>query len=305
MKAVEDIEQERDRLHTHWKQKLKRARYNVELAERRYRAVDPDNRLVAASLEKQWEEALLAERQLEDEHDRFARQLPPQLTTDERTRIQLLARDLPALWQAAATTNADRKEIIRCLIDRVDVHVRCDSEHVDATIHWKGGYISQHEFIRPVATYAQLRDFESLMSRIVELRQQGHVASEIARILNREGFSPPKRRGEFTAPVVYQLLKRRNMIGRERSHGSLLGEHEWWVADLARELQMSAGKLRDWARREWVHARQTPIQHYWVVWADDEELKRLRKLLAKSRRGINAYSPANTTPKSRLQQPTP
>src|SRR5688572_167167 len=103
----------------------------------------------------------------------------------------------------------------------------------------RGGYTSQHEFIRPVATYAQLRDFESLMSRIVELREHGHVASEIAKILNREGFSPPKRRGSFTPPVVYQLLKRRNMIGRERSHDSLLGENEWWIADVARKLQMS------------------------------------------------------------------
>lgn len=296
IKAVEDVEKERDSLHVHWKQKLKRARYNVELAERRYRAVDPENRLVAASLEKQWEEGLRTERQLEDEYDRFVRQSPPQLTTDERARIESLARDIPALWQAEATTNANRKEIIRCLIDRVDVHVKCDSEHVDATIHWKGGYTSQHGFIRPVATYAQLRDFEALMNRVVELRERGRVANEIAKILNREGFSPPKRRGEFTSPVVYQLLKRRNMIGRERSHDELLGEHEWWVADLARELQMSAGKLRDWARREWVHARQTPIQNYWVIWADDEELDRLRKLLAQSRRGINAYTAENTTP---------
>jgi DNA invertase Pin-like site-specific DNA recombinase len=303
MKAVEDVEKERASLDTHWKQKLKRAQYEVDLAERRYRAVDPDNRLVAASLEKQWEEALLAERQLEDDYDRFLRQSSPQLTADERARIESLTRDIPALWHAAGTTNADRKEIVRCLIDRVVVHVKCDSEYVDATIHWKGGYASQHGFIRPVATYAQLRDFEVLLNRVVELRERGHVADEIAKILNREGFSPPKRRGEFTSPVVYQLLKRRNMIGRERSHDELLGEHEWWVADLARELQMSAGKLRDWGRREWVHARQTPIQNYWVVWADDEELKRLLKLLAKSRRGINAYSSANTTPKSRPQHP--
>ena len=109
MKAVEDIEQERASLNTHWKQKLQRAQYEVDLAERRYRAVDPDNRLVAASLEKQWEEALLAERRLEEEYDRFLRQSPPQLTADERARIESLTRDIPALWHAEGTTNADRK----------------------------------------------------------------------------------------------------------------------------------------------------------------------------------------------------
>ena len=115
------------------------------------------------------------------------------------------------------------------------------------TIHWAGGYESQHEIVRPVATYEQLRDFELLMNRVEELRHAGHTATEIAQALNVEGFYPPKRRGEFTAPVVHQLLKRRGLMGNERSHGELLGRDEWWLADLAGELQMSHLKLRDWA----------------------------------------------------------
>ena len=110
-------------------------------------------------------------------------------------------------------------------VDQVVVHLSTESEFVDATIHWKGGFTSQHEFARPVSTYARQRDFESLMSRVDELREQGQTASEIAATLNAEGFKPPKRRGEFSSPVVYQLLKRRGLMGNERSHEELVTVH--------------------------------------------------------------------------------
>lgn len=301
LKASADVERERNAVQKNWQQRLKRARYDVELAERRYQAVDPENRLVAATLEKRWEELLGKERQLQEEYDRFSRETPHQLTAEERSRIAALASDIPALWNAPGTTNADRKQIIRYLVERVVVHVRCDSEFVDVTIHWAGGYESQHEIVRPVATYAQLRDFPRLMERVVELREAGNAAPQIAKALNAEGFYPPKRSGEFTTPVVQQLLKRRGLIGNERSHDELLDQHEWWLTDLARELKMSHLKLRDWAKREWVHSRKTPVQGYWILWADKSELKRLRTLLAQSQRGINAYSSELTKPKERSE----
>jgi DNA invertase Pin-like site-specific DNA recombinase len=299
LEARANVECERQRLEKHWQQRRQRAHYAVELAERRYQAVDPDNRLVAASLEKRWEEALTQERQVQEDYDRFVGETPLQLTDVERTRISALTSDIPALWLASGTTNADRKQIIRCLVERVVVHVRCDSELVDATIHWAGGYESHHELIRPVATYAQLRDFELLMNRVVALRESGHTAPEIAKALNAEEFYPPKRRGEFTTPVVHQLLKRRGLIGDERDHDELLDKGEWWLTDLARELKMSHLKLRDWAVRGWVHARQTPIQGRWILWADKDEVRRLHKLLAQSQRGMNAYSSSLKTPKKR------
>ena len=143
---------------------------------------------------------------------------PAQITPDERGRIMALSSDIPALWHAEGTTNADRKEIIRCLIDRVVVHVRCDSQYVDATIHWRGGYTSQHEFIRCVYAYSQLSDLDSLMQRVGELRQDGTTCPEIAGHLNAEGFVPPRRHQGFTAMMVKRLLMRGGLMGRERWH---------------------------------------------------------------------------------------
>jgi len=299
LQARADVERERQRLDKHWQQRRKRTRYEAELAERRYRAVDPENRLVASSLEKQWEEALREERQVQEEYDRYLSKTPLSLTDGEQARIEALAFDIPALWNAAGTTNADRKEMIRCVVERVVVRVCHDSEFVDVTIQWAGGYESQHEIVRPVATYAQLRDFEQLMNRVVQLREGGHTAAEIAERLNAEGFRPPKRNGQFTPPVIYQLLKRRGLIGNERSHDELLGSDEWWLTDLARELAMSHMKLRDWAKRGWLHSRKTPLQGRWILWADPQELSRLCQFLTQSRRGVNAYTSQLRTPKQR------
>ena len=122
--AIADIERERERLHRHWRQRLERARYEVERAERQYQAVDPENRLVARTLERRWEEAMREQQELEEEYDRFLREQPPSLSEDERARIRALSRDIPALWNAPGTTAADRKEIIRLLVERVVVRCR-------------------------------------------------------------------------------------------------------------------------------------------------------------------------------------
>jgi DNA invertase Pin-like site-specific DNA recombinase len=305
VRAWEDIAKDRARLDQQWQQRLQRVRCDIDLAERRYQAVDPANRLVAASLEARWEEALQQERQLREDYDRFLAQSPPRLSDRERSIIQALAKDIPPLWRAPATTNADRKQIVRLLVERVVVHVHGNSEYVSATMHWKGGYQSEHEFTRAVANYGQLRDFDHLLERLQALRAEGRSAPQIAQALSAEGFHPPRGRGPFTTAVINRLLQHRGFGGNERQRRDLLRDNEWWLIDLARELQMSALKLRDWAARGWLHSRRTTIQRYWVLWADADELERLRTLLAQSRRGINAYATDLTTPKQRATTEVP
>jgi hypothetical protein len=298
LQARRDVARERARLVQHWQQQVQCARYEVDLAERRYQAVDPANRLVAATLEQRWEEALRHARQLQEAYERFLRETPPQLHAEEWERIRAVAADIPALWQAAGTTNRDRQAIIRCLVDRVVVHVQRDSEYVQVSIHWAGSSLSQHEVIRPVRTYAQLRDFETLMRRIRELRTGGATTAQIATTLNREGFIPPKRYRPFSKELVGQWLDRQG-LGDERRVPEMLGPDEWWLGELARTLQMPGTKLREWVVRGWLQARQSPAQGFWIVWADRAEVARVGQLLAQSRRGVNAYPASFTTPKPR------
>jgi DNA invertase Pin-like site-specific DNA recombinase len=297
LQAGEDVERERARLRQHWEKQLERACYESQRAERQYHQVEPENRLVARTLEQRWEETLRQERQLAEDYERFQRNQPAALTASEREAIRALATNLPALWQAPQTTTADRKDILRTLIERVRVQVRQDSEYVEATIHWQGGFTSQHQLRRPVGCYEQLRDFKLLMGRVAQLRDEGRRAQPIADVLNAEGFHTPKL-APFTQESVRQLLHRQG-LGQARGPNKSRDAQQWRLRDLADKLGMSKAKLRDWIVRGWLHARQTGGDGYWVVWADDGELERLRTLNERSQRGVNGFPAALTTPKKR------
>ena len=296
LQAIEDIQKGRARLEQHWRQRLERARYEAERAARPYEAVEPEHRRVARALEQRWEEALRQHRRLEEAYDRFARAQPPGLTEPERAKILALAQDLPALWQAPETTPADRKEIVRCLVERVVVNVRRDSEAVGVTIHWKGGFTSVPPTVRPVKLYVQMEGYEQLMTYLTQLRQEGYTAAGIAQKLNAEGYRTPKVRGDFHPELIRKLLSRRGLTN-EKTYAGQLGAHEWWLPDLAREIPMSAEKLSDWARRGWVAARKAPAQGLWVLWADRRDVARLRKLAAAAQRGMSGYPKMLTTPR--------
>jgi hypothetical protein len=284
LRAIEDVHRERERLHHHWKQRLERATYEAERAERQYQAVEPENRLVARSLERQWEEALRRHRDLEEEYDRFLKEQPPQLSEDQRARILALSSDLPMLWNAAETTAADRKEIIRLMVERVEVHVRAETECGEVVITWRGGVTTRQAIIRTVARYESLGRYDQLMDRIIEMREDGQAIKQIAARLNAEGYRTPRSRKGYTSTSVRKLLSRSELT-RGRIATRQLDRHEWWLPDLARTLSMSPNKLRDWALRGWVRARQVPPRGLWIIWADGKERHRLRKLRAGSRRG--------------------
>lgn len=180
LRACEDIGRERQRLTTLRQQELQRAGYEALRAERHYRSVDPENRLVAGTLEKEWERALAKQRQLQEDFERFERETPQGLTEAERAQIHSLANDLPALWRAPETSAADRKEIVRGLIDRVVVTTQGPTEHIDVTIHWQGGFVSQHAVVRRVLSYDQLRDFQAILEQVRAGHAAGLLSAQIA-----------------------------------------------------------------------------------------------------------------------------
>ena len=260
---------------------MERASYEVERAERQYKAVEPENRLVARSLEEQWKKALRAQRDLREEYDRFLNEQPPRLTEEERGRILMVAADIPTLWHAAETTMRDRKEIIRLLTERIVVHLRGGTERAEVEIVWRGGLVTRHEIIKAVSRYESLGEYDRMMDRIVQLRQEGLTMRELAAQLTREGYRTPRSQKGYTSTSVRQLLSRRGLtggaIGQEQ-----LDRGEWWLPDLARKLELPSERLRDWAMRGEVRARRVQQGGPWVIWADAREQRRLRRRLAES-----------------------
>lgn len=295
LQAVTDEHRERQRLHEHWARQCERARYEADRAERQFQAVEPENRLVARTLEQKWEAALQKLYAIEEEWHRFVQAIPAQLSEEEQRRITTLAQDLPALWNDAQTTNADRKEIIRCLIERVVAHVVPHSERVDVTIHWQGGFTSQHELLRPISSYSGSVMGDQLRERITQLHRDGLTASQIAGQLNQEGFSPPRRLNPFSREQVWQLLSRYGLTKKQEVIEP--GPKEWPLVALAQRIGVSELRLRRWAHNGWVHARQASSQSPWVIWADADELRRLKRLKAAHKPGVCRYPVELTTPK--------
>jgi DNA invertase Pin-like site-specific DNA recombinase len=213
LRAIENVNRDRDRLRRHWEQRLERASYEAQRAERQYNAVEPENRLVARGLEQRWEEALQKQRALREEYDRFLKEQPARLSEGERTRILALAGDVATLWSDPGTTAADRKQVVRLLVDRVVVHVRPDSERVEVTISWQGGSMTGHEIVRSVSRYESLSTYDRLMGRIIELRGDGLTIKEVAARLNSEGFRTPKSGKGYTSTSVRKLISRRGLTG--------------------------------------------------------------------------------------------
>jgi DNA invertase Pin-like site-specific DNA recombinase/transposase-like protein len=298
LRAIENVEQERKRLHDQWNQTLERARQDVAHAERQYDAVEPENRLVARTLEARWEDALKKQRQAEEDYHRFLTRLPATLSGADRKRIQSLSNSVVALWHAPGTSALDRKQIVRCVVERVIVVADKATELNEVTIVWLGGGTTQHQVARPVGSYEQLKDYRRLTERITRLHHEGLHLAQIAAKLNDEGFIPPRRRGVFTESGISSLVRDLGLVG-ELFRDDLVGKDEWWVHDLARKLGVIPQKIHYWVKQNWVHSRRTPSGKHLIVWADKDEIRRLRQLSQRKSSWIAARHPELVIPKSR------
>ncbi len=288
LQAAEQAQARRGEVDRIWHQRLERADYAAGRARRQYQLAEPENRLVVRELEKDWERALAERQRLTEEYDRFAAARPRLLTAAERERIRALAADLPAVWRAPTTTDADRKQLIRHLVEKVHLTVIGDSERVTAQVTWAGGHRTRGELARPVARLDQLSYCPQLAARARALAAAGHSARAIAKILNAEGFRPPKRREHFAAQGVRRLLQELGCVSRQeqtlRRGAPSLGPHQWWLTDLAREIGVPRVTLFGWITRGWVTAHQQhDARRSWVVHADPAEVEWLRRLHQQSR----------------------
>jgi hypothetical protein len=283
LRVAEDIEAQRAQLVRHWEQRLERARYAVERAFRQYNVVEPENRLVARTLERQWEEALGAEEELKREYERFLPQHPPCLSAQERNAIRQLSSDIPAIWHASSTTPMERQAIVRQLIERITVTVDGRTEKVKVEFQWAGGHKTETVLIRPVARLEQLNYYGDLLSRVAELHAEQKKYSEIAQILNEEGWRPAKRRETFNSGMVQNLLIRQGLRkSKERVFPEAITKKssEWTLPDLAEKLGMPPVSLYSWIKKGKLEARRVRIggRCILLIDADEAEVARLQSL---------------------------
>lgn len=256
--VASDLRRQFEQARRQWRRKLERARHEADRARRQYDAVEPENRLVARTLEAAWEQRLRARRELAERYERYRRQRPRELTAGEREGIRRLATDLPGLWEAPGTADADRKEVLRQVVDRVVVRVEGRTERVEAEVRWAGGHRSVLRLSRPVARIEQLSTCEAVRERLREMKAAGLKAPAIAERLNRERFTGPEGR-PFTGDRVRAWLSRTGLaVPRRirRADARELGPDEWLIPELARRLGVPYRTIYSWMQRGRIEGRR-------------------------------------------------
>jgi hypothetical protein len=261
--AALDLEAERKALDDHWRQRLERAQHQVDQARRRYASVEPENRLVARTLEKDWEAALSEQARLLADHERFQRERPQAPSPAELAAIQALTKDLPALWRAKTTTQQERQTIARLLLERIIVTVIGASEQVRLECHWQGGNRTSHKLAPPVAKFKALSIYPGLVARVGELHRAGQTYVEIAAILNQEGWRPPKRRDTFNGPMVRRVLIGAGRIEARRGTPRTIPHRrpdEWTINELAAEIGAPPATIYHWVQKGRLSSRSVEVR---------------------------------------------
>jgi uncharacterized protein YndB with AHSA1/START domain len=266
LQAAEALEQDHDAALKQWRLQVERARYQADRAERRYRQVEPEHRLVARGLERDWENALAELAKAEAELALREQQRPRTLSEHERERLLALGADLGRVWAAPTTTDRDRKQLLRCLIEEVIVDADKQERRATLTVRWRGGAITELAITlpKPQPTIRTDEDTIALLERLATHYDDGRIAG----ILNRQGRRSAT--GErFTAIIVGSLRRYRGIPAykppAEPPDGELLP-----VGKAADELGVAASTLHRWLQAGFIRGEQDTPGAPWRIRVDDQ-----------------------------------
>ena len=276
--TLEQIEDQARQLERQGQLRLERARYEADLARRRFLAVDPDNRLVARNLEKDWNEKLAVVEQLEREQRAASAGVAPGLSPEERQRILDLAEDLPALWHAPTTTPAERKQLLRLLIK--DVTLTKGATTVTVAVRWQTEVCTAVEVPRPPRSCDARRTPAAVVGRVRVLAAD-HTDRQIAERLNAEG-QKSGRGGPFTANKV-QWIRYVHQIRSGCPEGPAAckqgerGDGRCSAQAAAKALNVTVSTIADWCKSGRLDGVQATAHGPWWVRLTPKVIQRLRK----------------------------
>jgi len=265
--SVEQLQSNHDAALSQWRLEVERARYEADRAERRYRTVEPENRLVARGLEAEWETRLRDLAAAEAELRRREQQRPGTITPEQLKRIQTIGSDIHQVWDATTTTDRDRKELLRTLLEEVVLNLKRAEGHAHLTLRWRGGAITVLDV--PVPRFKPMgprtdEDTISLLRRLATL----YPDEVIAGILNRQGRQTAT--GErFTANQVGSLRRYRNIPRfqppAEPPTGELVS-----IRKAAQILGMNTSSIHRWLADGFIAGEQVTPGAPWQIRITDE-----------------------------------
>jgi DNA invertase Pin-like site-specific DNA recombinase len=272
VQAAEQLQTDHDGALAQWRLALERAEYDAQRAERRYRSVDPENRLVARGLEATWEESLRAAQRAKAELTRRERQQPHAVTEEQRRRLISLGEDLQKVWQAQSTSLRDKKELLRTLLEEVSVSVDREQFRALLKLRWRAGLLSEVDVSLPRSRPATVRTDEDTIALVRRLAQY-HDDATIAGILNRQERTTA-RGLRFTQNLVGNV-RRSWDIPRwtgvsDSSAGELMS-----IRQTARELGIAPSTIHRWLKDGFIAGEQVTPGAPWRVRVNDTLRRRL------------------------------
>lgn len=260
-----------------WQMRIERAEYEVQLAERRYEEVDPSNRLVAGTLEKRWNDALVGLKELREQLAASERQEALRVTAEQRAKVLALAEDFPRLWQEPSTKAKDKKRLLQLLIKDITVEQLAERQTIILHVRWQGGACEDLKVTRLPKVADQLRYAEELVQRVRELSCE-LIDDQVAETLNREGRRPSK--GETFTKSIVRWIRHKHRIPAPR----LMRPGELTVWQVAEKLGVSRGVVYYWIDYGVIEARrQNNGSPYWIT-LDAETTEELRSWVRRSAR---------------------
>jgi DNA invertase Pin-like site-specific DNA recombinase len=272
--ALTNLE-ERDRvISAQWHRRIERARYEADLAERRYEEADPSNRLVASTLEKRWNDAMQRVLELKAELTHFERQTMHSVTAEQKQQILQLGRDFPRLWKAPTTSARDRKRILRLLIRDITVVKVPQPKLLHLQICWQGGATETIE-VRQRPNYPEaIRYPDSFVAKIRTLAEQ-YDDKEIATRLNGERLTSATGK-PFTASMINWIRHKHRIFRPSPPDGTLN------VSQVRARYGVSLWVVHYWIEHGIVPATQRKPNAPYAITIDDVVDRRLRKWVANS-----------------------
>jgi hypothetical protein len=284
--ALTNLE-ERDKLiSAQWHRRIERARYETDLAERRYEESDPSNRLVASTLEKRWNDAMQRVLELKAELAHFERQTMRSVTPEQKQQILQLGRDFPRLWKAPTTSARDRKHIIRLLIRDITVVKDPQPELLHLQICWQGGATETIKVRRRPNYPEAIRYPDAFVAKIRAMAQRCDD-NEIVTQLTSEGLTSSTGK-PFTASMI-RWIRYRHRISRR----STPDDRTFTVGQVRARYGVSLWVVHYWIKRGIVSATQRKSNAPYAVRIDDVADRRLRDWVANSSH-LHPASPTQT-----------
>ncbi len=267
LRAVEQFEADHETTLAQFRRDVERARYSAQRAERRYRAVDPENRLVARGLEAEWEGALQELKAAEDELANREHARPRSLTREERDSILSIGKDLKRVWSAPTTSDRDRKELLRALLEDVTLRVERDQYNAHLTLRWRGGLFSEIDVPLPRSHPSPIRTADDTVDLLRRLAAH-YPDTKIAGILNRQGRTTATGLS-FTANRVSSLRTHWEIPRFEPKQQTQDGEC-LTIEKAARALNLAPSTLHRWLNDGFIAGEQITPAAPWRIRVNDE-----------------------------------